>query len=58
MQFVERITTDIAECHPLEPAPYALIRIEVRRIAGQAQQFQSLGSTGGKELLDRLAAMD
>ncbi len=57
-QFVERVTADVAECHPLEPPPDALVRIQFWRIAGQWQQLQAFSRAFSEKPLDGVAAMN
>jgi hypothetical protein len=51
-------TTTVAQLDPLEVAPDPLVRIKLRRIAGQLLQVQAFASTLAQELFDGLAAMD
>ena len=55
---IEIGTTDIAQFDPLEVIPDAFIRIEIRGIAGQLLQMQSLGSPAFQEGFDLLGAVD
>ena len=48
----------IGQFDALEIVPDALIRIEIRRVAGQLLQMQALGARLAQEVLDGLAVMD
>ena len=56
-QFSQVGTTDIAKLGTLEMVPQPLYRVEVRRIDGQLDEVQALGSTLGEELYDEPTAM-
>jgi len=58
MQVVQIPTTDIAQFHPLEVIPDALIRIEIRSIAGKLLQMQAFGGASLEKVLDLLTPMD
>lgn len=54
----EVLAAAIAQLHALEVVPAALIRVEVRGLAGELLQADAVGTALGQEVLDRLAAMD
>ena len=58
MQLIEIRTTDIAQLHPLEVIPDALIGIEIRRIAGQLLQMQAFGRPALEKVLDLVSAVN
>jgi hypothetical protein len=49
---------DVPQLDPLEVIPDALVRVQLRRVAGQLLQADALGPAPGQEVLDRLPAMD
>ena len=49
---------DVAQLDVLEVAPDALVRVQVRGVAGELLQADALGGALGQEVLDRLTAMD
>jgi len=54
----EVLAADIAQFDVREVVPDALIRVEVRGVAGELLQADAAGTALGQEGLDRLAAMD
>jgi hypothetical protein len=54
----EGLTADVAQFDALEVAPDALVRVEVRRVAGELLQADAVGAALGQKVLDGLAAMD
>lgn len=50
--------TQVAQLHPLEIVPNALIRIEIRRIARKGLDMYATRSAVGQELLDSFAFVD
>jgi hypothetical protein len=54
----EVLTADIAQFDALEVVPDALVRVEVRGIAGELLEADAAGAALSQEVLDRLAAMD
>ena len=54
----QRSAAHVAACYPLAPAPHAFIRIKVCGIAWSGEQFEPLGGSGCKELLNLLATMN
>src|SRR5881227_2818202 len=54
----ETLAADVTQLDALEVLPDALIRVEVRGVAGELLQADAAGAALGQEVLDRLAAMD
>ena len=54
----EGLAAEVPQLDVLEVAPDALVRVQVRGVAGERLQADALGPAGGQEVLDRLAAMD
>ena len=52
------LAADVAQFDVLEVAPDALVRVEVRGVAGELLELDASGATLGQEVLDGLAAMD
>lgn len=55
MEVIQICTADIAQLDPLEVIPDALIRIEIRDIAGKVLQMQALGGSSFQESCDLLS---
>ena len=54
----DREAAHIAEFHPFELLPEALIRVQLRRIGRQTLQVEALGGPLGQKRLDGMAAVD
>src|SRR5215831_14654286 len=52
------VTASVAQLDPLPVAPDPLIRVHVRRVAGEGLEGEAPGRAPGQEILDDLAAMD
>jgi hypothetical protein len=52
------LAADVAQLDVLEVGPDALVRVEVRGVAGELLESDASGAALGQEVLDRLAAMD
>lgn len=57
-QLRQVVTTDVAQLDPFEVVPDPLVRVEVRRIAGQLLQMQAMGGAVAQEVFDDVAAVD
>lgn len=57
-QFVHVHAAAVLQFLAFEQVPQPFRWVQVRRIGGQPLQMESLRCTGGKEVFDRLAAMD
>ena len=58
LQMRQIATTDIAQFHPLEIIPDALVGIEIRRIARQLLEMEPFGCARLEKRLDGLGAMN
>ena len=58
MHLIEIATTAIAQLHPLEVIPDALIGVEIRRIAGQLLQLQTFGRPALEKVLNLVSAVN
>jgi hypothetical protein len=58
LQFVQIGAAEVAEFDVLEIVPDALVRVEVRRVAGQLLQVEAGGGPLSEEVLDRPGAVD
>ena len=54
----EVLAADVAQLDALEVVPDALVRVQVRGVAGELLELDASGTALGQEVLDRLAAMD
>ena len=52
------LAADVGQVDVLEVVPDALVRVEVRGVAGKLFELDASGAALGQEVLDRLAAMD
>ena len=52
------LAADVAQLDVLEVVPDALVRVEVRGVAGELLELDASGAAVGQEVFDRLAAMD
>ena len=57
-QLVQIRAAEVAEFDVLEIVPDALIRVEIRCVAGQLLQVETRGGPLGEEVFDRLGPMD
>ncbi len=57
-QVAQTGAADIGQFDALQVVPDALIRIEIRRVAGQLLQLQALGRPGAQEIFDGLPMMN
>lgn len=57
-QVREMRATQVFQLPAFEQVPDALLRVEVRSIAGKTLQMESLGRTTSEKLLDDLGAVD
>lgn len=54
----QALAADVAQLDVLEVVPDALVRVEVRGVAGELFELDASGAALGQEVLDRLATMD
>lgn len=57
-QLRQVVTAHVAQLDPFEVVPDALVRVEVRRVAGQPLQMEAVGGPVAQEVFDDVAAMD
>jgi hypothetical protein len=58
MQVVQISTTDIAQLHPFEVIPNALVRVKIRSRAGKLFQMQAFSRSSLEKVLDLLTTMN
>jgi hypothetical protein len=58
LELIQAGTAPVAQFHPLQMGPDPLVRVQVRRVAGQSLQPDAVGAAVRQKLLDRLAPMN